>query len=168
MALVYGSRKIGWKLSPRRETFSLKKHNLVQAMLAVNDLFALASSVVTSLFFEDVVAWLDSSDIRYTPKVKFTGKSGYDHLFDFVIPESRQAPERILKAITQPNADSAKAFAFAWLDTRHVRPENSQAIALLNDQDRAPSASVTEALHSYAIEPVLWSRREQVRDRLAA
>lgn len=150
------------------ETFPLKKHNLVQAMLAVNDLFAVASPVVTSLFFEDVIAWLDANDIRYTPKVKFTGRSGYDHLFDFVIPKSRQAPERILKAITQPNPDSAKAFAFSWLDTRHVRPEDAQAIALLNDTERAPSASVTEALHSYDIEAVLWSQRDKVRMRLAA
>lgn len=49
--------------------------------------------------------------IRYTPKVKFTGKSGYDHLFDFVIPKSRQQPERIIQAINRPNAvHSARAF----------------------------------------------------------
>lgn len=150
------------------ENFSLKKHNLVQAMLAINDLFALAFPIVNSLFFEDVVAWLELNEIRYTPNVKFTGKSGYDHLFDFVIPKSRQAPERILKAITKPNADSAKAFAFAWLDTRHVRSEDAQAFAFLNDTERVPSASVTEALHSYAIEPVSWSQRDRVRGRLAA
>lgn len=60
------------------ETFPLRKHSLIQAMLAVNDLFYLAQPVVASLFFEDVVSWLDESDIRYTPKVKFTGTSGYD------------------------------------------------------------------------------------------
>ena len=61
--------------------FPLHKHNLLQAMLAVNDLFYLAKPVVESLFYEDVVTWLDANDIRYTPKVKFTGTSGYDHLF---------------------------------------------------------------------------------------
>lgn len=50
------------------DNFALRKHNLVQAMLAVNDLFYLASPVVASLFYEDVVSWLDLSDIRYTPK----------------------------------------------------------------------------------------------------
>jgi hypothetical protein len=59
-------------------------------MLAVNDLFYLAEPFVKSLFFEDVVAWMDESEVRYTPKVKFTGVSGYDHLFDFVIPKSRK------------------------------------------------------------------------------
>lgn len=64
------------------ENFASRKHNLLQAMLAVNDLFYLATPIVANLFFEDVIAWLDLHDIRYTPKVKFTGKSGYDHLFD--------------------------------------------------------------------------------------
>ena len=34
------------------ENFPLKKHNLIQAMLAVNDLFYLASPHVASLFYE--------------------------------------------------------------------------------------------------------------------
>jgi len=66
------------------DSFPLRKHSLMQAMLAVNDLFYLAEPIVKSLFYEDVVAWLDAAQIRYTPEVKFTGRSGYDHLFNFV------------------------------------------------------------------------------------
>ncbi|HXJ94431.1 MAG TPA: DUF1828 domain-containing protein [Terriglobia bacterium] len=84
------------------ETFPLRKHNLLQAMLAVNDLFYLAKPIVESLFYEDVVAWLDANDIRYTPSVKFTGISGYDHHFHFAIPKSKKQPERIVQAITRP------------------------------------------------------------------
>src|SRR5271165_3981939 len=40
------------------ENFPLRKHSLIQAMLAVNDLFYLAKPVVESLFFEDVIVWL--------------------------------------------------------------------------------------------------------------
>jgi len=58
------------------DNFALRKHNLVQAILAVNDMFYLAVPMVASLFYEDVVSWLDLYDIRYTPKVKFTGKTG--------------------------------------------------------------------------------------------
>ncbi|MCY2924052.1 MAG: DUF1828 domain-containing protein [Planctomycetota bacterium] len=81
-------------VSASGENFALRKHNLVQAMLAVNDLFFLAVPMVASLFYEDVVSWMDATEIRYTPNVKFTGKSGYDHLFDFVIPKSSKRPER--------------------------------------------------------------------------
>jgi len=150
------------------DNFALRKHNLVQAMLAVNDLFYLASPVVASLFYEDVVSWLDLSDIRYTPKVKFTGKSGYDHLFDFVIPKSRVQPERIVRAISRPNRDTAQAMAFSWIDTKEVRPPESRAYAILNDSEHAISESVLDAMRSYEVRPVLWSGRDQVRQDFAA
>ncbi len=150
------------------DNFALRKHNLVQAMLAVNDLFYLSSPVVASLFYEDVIAWLDLADIRYTPKVKFTGKSGYDHLFDFVIPKSKAQPERILKAISRPNRDNAQAMAFSWIDTKEVRSPESRAYAILNDADHPISDGVLDAIRSYEVHPVLWSAREAARADLAA
>lgn len=150
------------------ENFSLKKHNLIQAMLAVNDMFYLASPYVASLFYEDVAKWLDLADIRYTPKVKFTGKSGYDHMFDFVIPRSKQQPERIVQAITNPRKDSAEALVFKWLDTRETRAPESKLYAFLNDVQSPVSPSVMDALRNYDLEPVPWSQREQAREALAA
>jgi Domain of unknown function DUF1829 len=58
--------------------------------------------------------------VRHTPKVKFTEISGYDHLFDFVIPKSRRAPERILRAINRPSGATAETFIHAWSNTREV------------------------------------------------
>jgi hypothetical protein len=150
------------------ESFALKKHNLVQAMLAVNDLFYLAVPMVASLFLEDVTAWLDLNDIRYTPKVKFTGKTGYDHLFDFVIPGSKKQPERILHTINRPSRDTAQSLAFSWIDTKEVRPANSRVYAILNDSEHAPTVPVIDALKNYDVSPVLWSRREEVKEELAA
>jgi len=156
------------EVSASSENFSLRKHNLVQAMLAVNDLFFLAVPMVASLFYEDVVAWMDATEIRYTPKVKFTGKSGYDHLFDFVIPKSRKQPERIIQTITRPSRDMAEAVAFKWIDTKDVRSPDSKAYALLNDQEQKVSQSVIEALGSYNVKPVSWSERKAVREELVA
>jgi hypothetical protein len=150
------------------ESFPLRKHNLIQAMLAVNDLFYLAKPVVESLFFEDVIAWLDANEIRYTPKVKFTGISGYDQLFDFVIPKSRKQPERILHAITRPTRETAQSFIYAWADTQKVRSPESRAYAVLNDVEQTISGGVTEALRNYQIHPVLWSARGEVVTELAA
>jgi hypothetical protein len=150
------------------ENFPLRKHNLIQAMLAVNDLFYLAQPVVESLFYEDVVAWLDANDIRYTPKVKFTGTSGYDHLFDFVVPKSRKQPERILQAINRPTRETAQSFILAWLDTRQVRAPESRAYALLNDDEQTISGSVLEAFRNWQIQPVPFSHRVDVVAELAA
>jgi hypothetical protein len=151
------------------ETFPSRKHNLIQAILAVNDLFYLAQPVVESLFVEDVIAWLDASHIRYTPKVKFTGISGFDHLFDFVIPKSAgKHPERIVQAINRPTRDTAEAFIYKWSDTRDVRPSDSKAYAFLNDTEHAISVGVLDAFRNYQIQPVAWSKRDGAVTELAA
>lgn len=166
----FGVQLIGQRLevyaSP--DNFALRKHNLLQAMLAVNDMFYLSVHMVASLFYEDVVTWLDLHDIRYTPKVKFTGKTGYDHLFDFVIPKSRRQPERIIQTINRPNRDTAQSVAFSWIDTKEVRPTDSRAYAFLNDLDKPVPATVLDALRNYDVMPALWSNREALREELAA
>jgi hypothetical protein len=148
--------------------FPIRKHNLIQAMLAVNDLFYLAKPVVESLFFEDVIAWLDANNIRYTPRVKFPGISGYDQFFDFVIPKSRKQPERILHAITMPTREKAQSFIYAWNDTHPTRSADSKAYAVLNDVDQPVPAGVIDAFRNYQIQPVPWSDRAQFVTEIAA
>lgn len=150
------------------QTFARKKHDLVQAMLAVNDMFALAGPTVANLFIEDVAAWLDTNEVRSVPRVKLAGRSGYDHTFDFVIAGFRQTPERIVQTINHPSKNAAEATVFKWIDTREAREPNSTAYALLNDQEQTVPAGVTEALQKYDIQPVLWSERESVVEKLAA
>lgn len=150
------------------DDFALRKHNLVQAMLAVNDLFYTASATVSSLFHEDVVTWLDNSEVRYTPNVTFTGKSGYGHRFDFVIPKSKIRPERVLRAINRPSRDTAQAMTFAWIDTREARIPESRAYAILNDSDGSVAQPVLDAMRNYNVTPIPWSLRGEVIEELAA
>ena len=149
-------------------SFAARKHSLLQAMLAVNDLFYLASPTVANLFAEDVAQWLDDSAVRYTPKLKFSGETGYDHLFDFVIPKSAVQPERMLQTITSPNRQTAINVAFACHDTRKARPKDSRTYAIVNDSLGGIPAPVVDALDSYGVRPIAWSQRNQIRDELAA
>jgi len=145
-----------------------KQHALVQAMLAVNDMFVTASPLVESLFHEDVERYLRLHRVRFTPNVQFVGLSRFVHNFDFVVPASDVAPERILRAINRPGRDSVTGLLFAWSDTKGVRPSESRLYAFLNDEERAPSGALVAALGEYQVEVVLWSERERYRDQLAA
>ena len=102
-----------------------------------------------------------------TPKPRFTGMSGYDHLFDFAIPKSgTRQPERIVQAINRPTRDTAESFILTWIDTRQVRPPDSNAI--LNGAEQHVSGGVVDAFRNYQIHPVPWSRRGEVASELAA
>ena len=150
------------------QNFSIKKHNIIQAMLAVNDLFYLASPIVNGIFFEDVERWLDLVDVRYIAKAKFAGKTGYDHVFDFAIPKSKKEPERIIQTLNSPKKDTAEHLVFKWLDTQETRPPESKLYAFLNNSNIHVSQSVLDALKQYEIHPVLWSERENFIKELAA
>ena len=155
------------------KNFAQKKHNLVQAMLAVNDLFYTASPHVKSLFLEDVQNWLKKNGIRFTPNIKFTGKSGYDHKFDCVIPSSTETPERILKTINNPTRQTALNVISSWEDVKEERGEESQAYVILNnrvsaDENKEIPHDVTEALANYGMNSVPWSKRDNFVKALAA
>ncbi len=143
-------------------------HSLVQAMLAVNDMFVMAQARVVSFFWEDVRNFLDLHEIRYTPRVKLSGKSGYDHGIDFLIPKSPKRPERILQAIASPRKDNIFAYLWTLSDTREARGADSEAYAFLNDQEQAVGGDIVEALKIYSVIPAPWSQRDQFIRALAA
>ncbi len=166
------------------EDFPVCKHSLVQAMLAVNDMFYMSSSYVTSLFFEDVRNWLEKSHIRYSERISFTGLSHYNRNFNFLIPKSSNQPERLIKTINHPAKHNADAIIMDWLDIKKTRPQKSKLYAFINDSKKNVSEPDNEsndvlnnqpavgkmlsALKQYDIHPVLWSKKQQIKKELAA
>lgn len=143
-------------------------HSLVQAMLAVNDMFVMAQPRIESFFWEDVRDFLDDHDIRYSSRVKLAGRSGFDHAIDFLIPRSRLRPERFLQAINNPVKTSITNYVFSISDVREVRGGEPEAFAFLNDRDRSVGGDMLEALEAYEVNPVLWSEKERYLESLMA
>jgi len=144
-----------------------KVHSLVQAMLAVNDTFVMAQPRVATFFWEDVRAFLDQHDVRYSARVKIAGRSGFDHGIDFLIPKSRTRPERFVQAINVATKSTIGSYLFALTDTREARPETPEAYAFLNDRDHTVGGDVVEALEAYRVRPALWSQRQEHAHALA-
>ena len=117
---------------------------------------------------EDVARFLDAADVRFSPNVEFTGKSGFVHKFDFVIPKSRKKPERLLRAINNPSRDATTSVLFAWTDTRDVRSPNSSFYVFLNDSEREPNLDLLAAMRGYHVTPILWSARDEFAAELVA
>lgn len=144
-----------------------KVHSLIQAMLTVNDMFVMAQPRVATFFWEDVREFLESNQIRFSPRVKISGRSGFDHAIDFLIPKSITRPERLIQTINAPNKNTIGAYLFALGDTRDARGNGSEAYAFLNDRDREIGGDLIEALDSYDVRPVLWNRRNNYIESLS-
>lgn len=166
----FGVREEGRQLviEASQRNLGQRLHSLVQAMLAVNDMFVMAQPRVATFFWEDVREFLDRHEVRYSPRVKLAGRRGYDHAIDFLIPRSARAPERIVQAINAPSRNTIGSYLFVLGDTRKAREPGSEAFAFLNDRDREVGGDVIEALEAYEVVAALWSRREEYGRRLAA
>jgi hypothetical protein len=152
-------------LASARE-FPQKKHSLVQAILAVNDMFVMAEEHVLSLFKEDVALFLEAHGIPKFSDFKLSGKSGFDHKFDFGLPRTADRPERILQAINNATKDNVTSLAFAVSDVRALRLDPLGALAIVNDGGKEVSQDHVSALRAYQIEPLLWSERQRFVERL--
>ena len=143
------------------EDFPQKKHNLVQAILAVNDMFVMAEEHVLSLFKEDVALFLEAHRVPAFLDFKLSGKSGFDHKFDFGLPKTAEKPQRILQAVNILTKDNATSLAFALADVRLIRTDPIGGLAMINDAVRPPNEEYLAALRAYEIQPLLWSHRQE-------
>lgn len=166
----YGVEVVEGELQVRSTAQDLgqRVHGLVQAMISVDDMFMLSQPSVHGIFLDDVAKFFDDRDVRYTPRAKFSGKSGLDHLVDFVIPKSRNAPERIVQVLNTPRRDRVESMLFAVNDTRAARGANTEYYAIVNDLKKAVPPEVVTAFSQYSVQVRPWSQREQLVEALAA
>lgn len=137
-----------------------KKHYLLQAILAVNDMFNLAQETVYSLFKEDVELYFRSNDIFFSKDIKLTGKSGFDHNIDFLIPASKNKAERLIKAINTAKKDSILSSIMAFNDINQTRETLTKNFVVYNDIEKEVSNDVISALDNYDVKHIPWSKRE--------
>lgn len=166
----FGVKREGNDLVTRAtaKDFALKLHNLLQAMIAVDDLHYIAPlSKVKYQFEAEIGTWLNASKIQFDAK-KFKGKSGYDVDYNYVISPSGNKPHRVLIGIGNPRRGAVEQAAFRWLDIRESRPSDAQLYPILNDAQPDSVLNELDAFRNLEINPFLWSERESVLEELAA
>ncbi len=137
-----------------------KKHYLLQAILAVNDMFNLAQETVYSLFKEDIELYFRSNDIFFSKDIKLSGKSGFDHNIDFLIPQSKNKPERLIKTINNIKKDNILSAIMAFNDINQIRETPTKNFVIYNDTEKQVSRDVIDALDNYSINNIPWSKKE--------
>ncbi len=145
--------------------FAQRKHLFIQAMLRIDDMFAVSKSKVASLFLDDIQEFFDEKEIFYSDSVQFAGTSGFSHSYDFLLQRSKSKPERLCQAVNNPNKSSMGNILFAWNDTKPVRKKDSQLIVLLNDQNNI-ARGIEEAFLNYDAQVIRWSQREKPENLL--
>ncbi|MCW5199371.1 DUF1828 domain-containing protein [Desulfobulbus sp. F1] len=144
------------------ENFPQKKHSFLEALIGLNDMFVLSKPNVSSVFKDDVDEYLEKIGIIYTKDFKFTGISGIDFTFDFLISERKN--EKIIRAINQINKTTLTTFLYAWGDVsekrRKVSKKNISAFAIINDGNKSIQKEFLEAIRIEKADYILWSEKD--------
>jgi len=142
------------------QSFPQKKHSMVQAMLAIDDMYEMSPESVKSFFLEDVQKFLDDNEVYYSRDFSLIGKTGSLYTYEYHFQRTKHKPERFCKAIDKIRESSRNLTIFNWIDTQEKRNNEGQLIVMLNDENHINATDV-EALKSYDIEPVLYSKRQE-------
>lgn len=158
----YGIKLNGDELTSKVpiSSFARKKHLFIQAMLRIDDMFAVSKSKVASLFLDDIQEFFEEKEIYYSDNVQFTGTSGFSHNYDFLLQRSRTKPERLCQAVNNPNKSSMGNIIFAWNDTKPARKNDSQLIVILNDENNI-TRGIEDAFLNYDVKVIRWSDRNR-------
>lgn len=150
-----------------------KKHALVQAILAVNDMYTLSQESIVSFFKEDVENFLISAGIVFSKDIKLTGKTGFDHNIDFLIQKKRNdQSDKLVKVISHPKKENVTSALFAFGDIAGAREDRTDTYVIYNDnpEENANSTISSEsisALTNYKVKPIPWSQKSKCIEEFA-
>lgn len=145
--------------APQRE-FAQHKHMFIQAMLRIGDMYMTSQTRMPSVFMDDVVNFFKKEEIYCTENVAFAGRTGYNHVYDFLFQRSKTKKERLCNVINNPTKSNVNNSLFSWLDTKDTRKADSQFILLLNDQNKINS-DVLDSAYNYDVKVIKWSERDK-------
>jgi len=140
--------------------FPQKKHMMVQAMLAVDDLYVVSAEGVKDLFLEDVETYFNANEIYFSKDFSLVGKTGTIYTYDFHLQRTKEKPERFCRGINKLNLSKRDLTLFNWMDTQEKRGDLSELIVLYNDNN-AVSDDVLVGFHNYGIKTVPFSNRQE-------
>jgi len=142
------------------QDFSQKKHNMVQAMLAIDNMFEISRDNTKDIFVEDIQTFFDANEIYYSKDLSLIGKTGSLYTYEFHFQRTKQKPERFCKVINKLQEDSRNTTIFNWIDTQEKRKNEGKLVVMLNDENNVSPKDI-EAFEQYDIEPILFSSRKE-------
>ena len=141
------------------------KHNFLQGLLMIDDMFLTSHNRVMSYFLSDVMDFFKIKEIYASPNISIMGYSEIEHKFDFLISKNKKHEERLIKVINNlQNRDKFMATIYAFKD---VEERGAEDFIIYNDLNKPLSDEYLKALELQKISPLAWSEKEQWHKNLS-
>ena len=140
------------------ENFPKYKHQLIQAIINISDLFLTSKSNIENLFLFDVIDFLDKQEISYSSRpYSLQGKSELTNNFDLNIGQirKRNIPTLHTRIINRLTDNSMKSILFATTDL--YLDKNEKIATIINDIDNKIDNKKADVLRKSNIEVIFWN-----------
>lgn len=133
-------------------------HKMIQTILRIDDMHYTSSSRVKSYFLDDVIEFLDKSNIGYSQDLTVYGKTGLPHTYELHFQRSKSNNERFAKVINNLSKQNMTNTLFMWSDTQEVRNKFSELLVFANDEKTIDKEALT-GFNNYGVKVIEWSKR---------
>ncbi|NGJ62979.1 DUF1829 domain-containing protein, partial [Staphylococcus aureus] len=145
------------------KNFNKSKHNLLQCLIFVNDMYLLSNPKSQNIFTEDVANKLDEHNIYYGRDIPIIGSSGVVHNFDFFISAKKNQKEKFINAISNPNNSMIikSKITDAMQAKKIKRHRQNEFIFILNDSKKEINEHNKNLLHENYISTIDYSELDE-------
>ncbi len=145
------------------KNFNKSKHNLLQCLIFVNDMYLLSNPKSQNIFTEDVANKLDEHNIYYGRDLPIIGSSGVVHNFDFFISAKKNQKEKFINAISNPNNSMIikSKITDAMQAKKIKRHRQNEFIFILNDSKKEINEHNKNLLHENYISTIDYSELDE-------
>ncbi|EGQ0312808.1 DUF1828 domain-containing protein [Staphylococcus pseudintermedius] len=151
----------------KNNSFAQSKHNLIQGILKIYDLTLTTKSNVSRLFYEEVFDFLYNEEILGSAKVSVSGESGIKYFIDFILPETKSKPEKLINFANHLDFNKVTTDAFMYRDVKHNRPSRSglapQMFIVANDVEHPITAKARQAAEHEHLSILHWSDKDRIK-----
>lgn len=134
--------------------FPIYKHQLIQAIININDLYLISKNNVKNMFINDIIEYLDNKNISYSDRgYSISGVSGLPNKFDLNIGKikKRNLPQVHTKVINKLDTNTVKLLLFTKGD---VILNNDERIATIINSKNKVNKENLNALKSKDIDVI--------------
>ncbi|HCV2987254.1 TPA: DUF1829 domain-containing protein [Staphylococcus aureus] len=145
------------------KNFNKSKHNLLQCLIFVNDMYLLSNPKSQNIFTEDVANKLDEHNIYYGRDIPIIGSSGVVHNFDFFISAKKNQKEKFINAISNPNNSMIiKSKITDAMQAKKIKTHRqNEFIFILNDSKKEINEHNKSLLHENYISTIDYSELDE-------
>lgn len=140
------------------------KYNLTSAILRINDLLFTKKANVESMFYDDVISYLQDNDFGGLPTT-MPGFSGLSYFFKYAIPQRGENPLKLINIQNNISSSQMMKEAFTFEDIKRNSSfdyKNPKYVVIFNDDEKKVSEKSQQIADTYDLDLIPWNNKKLV------